>query len=137
MVMELITGLHPVAVREVVDDSLFEDLPSLIKQHHDGEAVAPAASSSALMVEPVSPKCEWPAAPLQALASVAARCGRTQVSLRTPIATVLPELEQLLGDDDEQQLQQQQEQQQQQQQPSSSTKETPPRTSRPTSRAGP
>ena len=95
--MELITGLHPVAVREVVDDSLFEDLPSLIKQHHDGSIELPVASAAAVadMNARTVIKGTWPAEPLEELAAIAAKCVRSQKAHRATIAEVLPQLERL------------------------------------------
>ena len=46
MTLELLTGLHPIVARDLVDDSLFEDLPTRIQQHHDGTAELPAVSMS-------------------------------------------------------------------------------------------
>ena len=73
VIVELLTSLHPVVVREICDDSLFEELPTRIKQHHDGSIEVPASSAAAvadLNARPVI-KCTWPAEPL---AGGLARC---------------------------------------------------------------
>ena len=97
MIVELLTSLHPVVVREICDDSLFEELPTRIKQHHDGSIEVPASSAAAvadLNARPVI-KCTWPAEPLEELATIAARCVRSQKAHRATIAEVLPQLERL------------------------------------------
>jgi hypothetical protein len=105
MMIELLTGLDPVAVRELIDESLFEELPEMIRQHHDAK-VEPEDESSAGAVEegnqektrkkkPPTPKCTWPDAPLQQLSTMAAKCVRKEAKRRVTIADVLPELEEL------------------------------------------
>ena len=97
VMIELITSLHPVVVREMCDDSLFEELPTRIKQHHDGSIELPVASAAAVadMNARTVIKCTWPAEPLEELAAIAAKCVRSQKAHRATIAEVLPQLEQL------------------------------------------
>ena len=95
MSIELLTGLHPTVAREIVDDTLFEELPALIERYHDGEAEPPAASAAAVQGAQLSTKCRWPPAPLRELSAMAAKCVRLQVTHRTTIADVLPDLERL------------------------------------------
>ena len=79
------------AVREIIDDNVFEDLPTIIAQHHDGTA------DSAALGTPTFAKCRWPPALLGQMAEMAAKCSRTQGKLRTSIGVALPELERLVG----------------------------------------
>ena len=96
MIIELLTGLHPVVAREVVDDSLYEELPRFIEQYHNGEAAVPTASAAAVKVAQSASKCKWPPGPLQEMSILAAKCARLQVRLRCTIADILPELEKLV-----------------------------------------
>ena len=93
--IELITGLHPVVAREVVDESLYEELPQFIEQYYNGEAALPHASAAAVKVAQTALKCAWPAGPLREMSTLAAKCVRLQVRLRCTIADILPELEKL------------------------------------------
>ena len=103
--IELLTGLHPVDVREMIDDTLFEDMKALVCQHHDSE---PEPMDENEEGPPPARKCKWPFEELQALAIVAARCSRPQVSLRTTVAEVGPELDQLINHDPDGQQEEQQ-----------------------------
>ena len=94
MMIELLTGLHPVVVRQLVDESLFEELPGVIKQHHDGRVPLPKEAEK-LKDLPTALRCAWPAIPLTSLSLVAARLTRLQSKKRARIAEVLPELEEL------------------------------------------
>jgi hypothetical protein len=99
--MELLTGLYPIVVREIVDDSLFEELPTLLQQVHKGDTPIPVSSAAAMQALEATPSCrscKWPAKPLQKMCIVAAKCARLQAKMRTTIAEVLPELEQLASD---------------------------------------
>ena len=96
MLIELLTGLHPFAAREIVDDTLFEQMADLIRAHHD-DAVAAADLPLAMASYPSTPQCEWRLKPLQELSTVAAKCVRTQASHRTTIRDVLPSLEEAIG----------------------------------------
>ena len=96
MIVELLTGLHPVVAREVVDDSLYEELPRFIEQYHNGEAALPTASAAAVNVAQSASKCKWPSAPLQQMSSPAAKCVRSQARLRCTTADILPELEEFV-----------------------------------------
>ena len=91
MAIELITGLHPVAVRGLIDDNVFEELAGAIEQHHDG--TAEEAEDLTGLHMPSSCKCAWPPALLSQMALIAAKCSRTQAKLRSTIGAVLPELE--------------------------------------------
>ena len=91
MVIELLTGLHPYAAREVADDTLFEVMPEEIMAHHDGTAAEMPASNA----YPSTPKCAWPQETLLQLSGMAAKCVRGQHSLRATVAEFLPALEQL------------------------------------------
>ena len=98
--IELLTGLHPMAVRELIDEYPFEQLPGIIQQHHDGEAADDSLGTIDGIDTPSSPKCEWPLGLLGQLALMAAKCSRPQSTMRTAISEVLPELEEaaeLLG----------------------------------------
>ena len=95
MIIELVTSLHPVAAREVVDDSLYEEMPALFRQHHDGEGTTPIASAAVVRQSPPVARCQWPEMQVQALSTIAARCVRSQAKLRATIAEVLPELERI------------------------------------------
>jgi serine/threonine protein kinase len=68
VIIELLTGLHPVIVREIVDESLFEELPALVQQYHDGKSPVLAVSAAAVKSPHVAPKCRWPIGPLKQLA---------------------------------------------------------------------
>jgi hypothetical protein len=97
MMIELLTGLDPVAVRELIDESLFEELPAMIRQHHNGE-VEPVSNEGGRRKVPIPPprrNCTWPAAPLQELSVMAAKCVRKEAKRRATIADVLPDLEEL------------------------------------------
>jgi hypothetical protein len=99
MIIELLTSMHPVAAREVVDDSLlYEEIPALFQQHHDGEGTTPIASAAVVRQSPPVAKCQWPEMQAQALSTIAAKCVRSQAKLRATIAEALPELERLLRD---------------------------------------
>ena len=89
MAIELLTGLHPAMVRELVDSNLFEELPQMIQKLHDGKPHDLAVVRGSKPVR----TCKWPAAPLKRMSMVAAKCVRLQPRLRTTIADVLPELE--------------------------------------------
>ena len=89
MAIELLTGLHPVMVRELVDSNLFEELPQMIQKLHDGKPHDLAVVRGSKPVR----TCKWPAAPLKRMSVVAAKCVWLQPRLRTTIADVLPELE--------------------------------------------
>ena len=95
MIIELITGLHPVVVRELVDESFFEELPDVIKQHYDGNAPMPALSAAEVESPQFFQKCTWPDSALQQLSVIAAKCTRQQTKGRSTIAEVLPALEEL------------------------------------------
>ena len=95
MIIELITGLHPVVVRELVDESFFEELPDVIKQHYDGSAPMPALSAAQVESPQFFQKCMWPDSALQQLSVIAAKCCRLQTKVRSTIAEVLPALEEL------------------------------------------
>ena len=82
-------------VRETIDDSLFEELPAVIKEYHDGELSPPAVDGLRM---PESARCKWPPALLSSISLIAAKCCRTQGKLRATIGVVLPELEQLVPD---------------------------------------
>ena len=94
MMIELLTGLHPMVVRQLVDESLFEELPGVIKQYHDGRAPLPREAEK-LKDLPTALRCVWPAIPLTSLSHIAARLTRLQPKMRARIAEVLPELEEL------------------------------------------
>jgi serine/threonine protein kinase len=85
MVIELLTGLSPAAVRQNVDDTMYDEMPQLICQHHD-DAKAKAAAANA-------PICAWPPTLLEALGEIAAKSAFLQHKRRVTIASVLPELE--------------------------------------------
>ena len=95
VIIELITGLHPVVVRELVDESFFEELPDVIKQHYDGNAAMPALSAAQVESPQFFQKCVWPDSALQQLSVIAAKCCRLQTKVRSTIAEVLPALEEL------------------------------------------
>ena len=78
-------------MREIIDDNVFEDLPTIIAQHHDGTADSVESGT------PTFAKSSWPPALLGQMAEIAAKCSRTQGKLRTSIGVVLPELERLIG----------------------------------------
>jgi hypothetical protein len=88
--IELLTGLGPVAVRNLVDDALAEEAPQLIRDCHD-KAVADARAASE------GRECTWPPAPLEILSNIAAKCTYLQQKGRVTVAAVLPELEQLVA----------------------------------------
>ena len=92
--IELLTGLHPLVVRELIDENESECLAGLIEQHHDGEAAAPEGVAG--LDTPSSAKCEWPRALLGEMCLLASRCARKEGRLRATIAEVLPELERLV-----------------------------------------
>ena len=94
--IELLTGLHPIMARECIDENVFEDIPELIQQHHDGKAQPGMAITD--LDTPTSLKCKWPPAILAKMALIAAKCSRPQGKLRSTIASVLPELDQMLAD---------------------------------------
>jgi hypothetical protein len=83
-------------VREIVDESFFDELPALIQQYHDGKATVPTVSAAVMKSATHVPKCTWPKALLQQFCVVAAKCTRHQSKGRATIAEVLPELEQLV-----------------------------------------
>jgi hypothetical protein len=91
MIIELLTGLSPVAARNVVDDALPEEAPGLIREHHD---IATANARAAGKGREV---CVWPTAPLKTLSSIAAKCTFLQQKRRVTVAAVLPELEQVVA----------------------------------------
>jgi serine/threonine protein kinase len=70
MAIELLTGLHPVMVRELVDTHLFEELPQMIQKLHDGK---PHELTVVRGPKPIR-TCKWPAAPLKRMSMVAAKC---------------------------------------------------------------
>ena len=75
---------------------LFEELPTVIQQHHDGTAANSAITG--LPSLPTMCKCEWPPALLARMASIAACCARKESKLRSTLGAVLPELEKLVPD---------------------------------------
>jgi hypothetical protein len=90
MVIELITGLNPVAVRDIVDDAMSDEAAELIREHHDN-AVAKARAAGK--------DCEfvWPVGPLEIMCRIAAKCTVLQQKRRTTVEKVLPELERLVA----------------------------------------
>jgi serine/threonine protein kinase len=90
MVIELLTGLSPVAVRQFVDDTMYDEMPQLICQHHDEAESKAKAKVTKVAV------CAWPPELLQALGGVAAKCTFLQHKRRVNIADVLPGLEALV-----------------------------------------
>ena len=92
--IELLTGLHPLLAREIIDESYGdEELTTAIRQHHDGTAAPPTTAT--LQGLPSSCKCKWPAEPLGQMALIATKCARLQAKRRVVIREVLPELEDL------------------------------------------
>jgi serine/threonine protein kinase len=89
MAIELLTGLHPAMVRELVDTNLFEELPQMIQKLHDGKPHELTVIRGPKAIR----KCKWPAAPLKRMSAIAARCVRLQPKLRATVADELPELE--------------------------------------------
>ena len=96
LAIELLTALHPIAVREIVDDSLFKETPSVIQQHHDGTAPPPAVCAGMIRHAKPALKCQWPPGPLQRASEVAAALVRTPAKLRSEIIDILPDLEGLV-----------------------------------------
>ena len=94
MAIELMTGLHPLLARELIDNNEFLELPDAIRQHHDGTIAAPTVTG--LPSLPSALKCKWPQEHLNQMALIAAKCSRMQVKHRSTIAEVLPELEGLV-----------------------------------------
>jgi hypothetical protein len=90
MVIELITGLNPVAVRDIVDDALLDEAAGLIREHHDNAVAKSRAAGK---------DCEfvWPAEPLEILCGIAAKCTVLQQKRRTTVEKILPELEHLVA----------------------------------------
>ena len=99
--VEMITGLHPFRARELVDDTLYEEMPALIRAVHDGTAKIANANKAANGAElatnlyPSSPKTRYPAELLQELSDLAAKCVRLQVTHRCTVSEVLQVLEEL------------------------------------------
>ena len=91
--IELLTGLHPLVVRELIDENESECLAGLIEQHHDGDS--PDWIPQSLHAPPLV-QCEWPRALLGEMCLLASRCARKEGRLRATIAEVLPELERLV-----------------------------------------
>ena len=96
LAIELLTALHPIAVREVVDESLHEELVSVIQQHHDGTAPPPDVCAGVLRHVRPALKCQWPVGPLQRASDIAAELVRTPSKLRSEIAAFLPDLRRLV-----------------------------------------
>ena len=95
MAIELLTGLHILLAREVVDDcESTQEIGDAIQQHHDGTIAEPRATG--LPHLPTTRKCKWPAEHLGRMALIAAKCARTQVKRRAAISEVLPQLEELV-----------------------------------------
>ena len=97
--VEMITGLHPFRARELVDDTLYEEMPALIRAVHDGTTkIANKAANGAELATnlyPSSPKTRYPAELLQELSDLAAKCVRLQVTHRCTVSEVLQVLEEL------------------------------------------
>jgi hypothetical protein len=121
IVIELLTGLSPVEVRDLVDDALPEEAPQLIREHHDTTAAQVSRLQAhkstlvntnadfglplyALGIQPPQMRaagegreCVWQPMALQILSTVAARCTFLQQKQRVTISTALPEIEQVVA----------------------------------------
>ena len=89
MAIELMTGLHPILARELIDDHEFAELPAAIQQLHDGTIAEPTLAG---VTSASKSKCKWPTEPLGQMALIAAKCSRLQAKRRSTIREVLPEL---------------------------------------------
>ena len=104
--IELITGLHPVAARELIEEYEPDELPDLIKRFHDGDTrlekeIAKAASArggSRGWQQQYKPRarCVWPPAALDIVTSIAVRTSYLRPKRRAEVRDILPELEELL-----------------------------------------
>jgi hypothetical protein len=84
--IELMASLNPTSVRrDIIDDAMYDEIPSLIQEFHD-KAVKDNKG------------CAWPTLLLKQLGVLAAKCCFLQAKRRAAIADVLPELEALLGE---------------------------------------
>jgi hypothetical protein len=84
VMIELMASLSPTSVRkEIVDDSVFDEIPAMIRECHD-KAVKQGTG------------CEWPVLILEQMGVLVAKCTFLQAKRRATIAEVLPELEALL-----------------------------------------
>ena len=104
MAIELITGLHPTAARELVEDSTAEELPLLIRRYHDGDTalhreLADAAKArGAGRGQLPAARCEWPRPALEALTAIAVRTVHLlPAKHRATLREALPGLEALLA----------------------------------------
>ena len=100
MAIELMTGLHPTAARELVEDSTSEELASIIGRYHDGDKVVhqqmaeAAAARGAGKGQRPSVRCRWPAEALEALTAITVRTVHLlPAKHRATLQEVLPELE--------------------------------------------
>jgi hypothetical protein len=99
IMVELLTGLDPVSARELVDDSLFEELPEMIRERHDRQGgsadVSGAGAGAGAAAKALVRKCAWPAEHLKALSLIAAKAVRAQPKRRATLVELLPEVEAL------------------------------------------
>ena len=68
-----------------MDESFFEELPSVLKQHYDGNSAMPVLSAAQVESPQFFQKCTWPDTPLQQLNVIAAKCCRLQTKVRSTI----------------------------------------------------
>ena len=89
MLIELLTGLNMLEVREMIDDSLFEELTELICQRH---AEAPQEAEPSF-TNPPALACRWPESELHMYSALAAKCVRKEAKLRHTLVSIIPKLE--------------------------------------------
>ena len=110
MVIELLTGLHPVTARELADDCTPDELPELIQRYHDadGDTVQRTVvrdlkdmrrevqREAQKPSHKTRPKCKWPRPVLDELSAIAAQLVRSQARRRAFVSDIVPDLEDLM-----------------------------------------